>query len=60
MQVQIQEYTETHYLVIVTTRKGYSYASTWAKGGQELTKQDVINAWKENRRAFEPWYGRLS
>jgi hypothetical protein len=59
MQIKITDYSDSHYLVIVTTRKGYSYATTWAKMNNPLAEQEVKQAWKENRKNFDPWYGIL-
>jgi hypothetical protein len=48
---------------VVTTKKGYSYACTWAiekdekQGIVSLTMEQVIKVWREDRKDFEKYNG---
>lgn len=44
---------ETHWQAIVTTARGYCYSCTWA--GDRPTDETVRQAWREDRRAFDPY-----
>ena len=63
MQINIKKLTETHSLCVVTTRKGYSYACSWAVEKDETenvispTVDQVKEAWKENRNSFDRFNG---
>ncbi len=43
-----------HWLVIVTTKRGYSYSCTWAD--PKPTEEQVKLAWVEDRQSFDPYY----
>jgi hypothetical protein len=38
---------------IVTTARGYCYSCTWA--GDRPSDETVLQAWKEDRKAFDPY-----
>ncbi|MDQ0174395.1 DUF4028 family protein [Bacillus chungangensis] len=65
MKVNIADFSNTHKLCIVETRKGYQYACTWSveknvKGEvTSPTSEQVKDAWRENRNDFEPYAGRM-
>lgn len=45
---------ETHWQVIVTTRRGYSFVCVWA--GDRPSDETIRAAWVETRRDFLPYY----
>lgn len=59
--VRIINYTETHSMGVVETRKGNEYASVFAKEFDEQgnttypTKEDVKEAWRSNKRFFQSY-----
>jgi hypothetical protein len=58
MEVTIKNISEGHILAIVTTTKGFVYASTYADGHKpacELTAEDIKADWKEDRKSFKPY-----
>ncbi|RKJ75065.1 DUF4028 domain-containing protein [Butyricicoccus sp. 1XD8-22] len=63
MDIEIKYLIPTHMLCIVTTRKGYSYACTWAIERDEKgeiispTIEQVEEAWRNNRQSFSKYNG---
>lgn len=64
VQIDILDFQETHKLCVITTRKGYSYASDWAIEKDKMgnitspTKEQVKQAWREDRSSFAKYNGR--
>lgn len=57
VSVEVRRYfrmPETHWLAVVTTSRGYSYYCVWA--GDQPSEGAVLAAWREDRKAFEPYY----
>ena len=55
MTVAIKNIREGYILAIVTTAKGFVYASTYADGNKpacELTADDIKDDWKQDRKSF--------
>ncbi|QST02559.1 hypothetical protein IMZ31_24220 (plasmid) [Pontibacillus sp. ALD_SL1] len=63
MYIEIKEFSDTHKLCVVTTKRGYSYACTWAleknQDGTIIspTVEQVKEAWKTDRTSFEKYNG---
>lgn len=63
MDIEIKELSVSHKLCVVTIRKGYAYACTWAiekDNKDEIvspTIQQVKEAWKEERTSFQKFNG---
>ena len=61
MLVRIVNYSDTHTIGVIQTRKGYEYGCVFAKEYSEdgtlfyPTKDDVKQAWKEDKRDFTPY-----
>lgn len=63
MRINILDFTNSHKLCVVTTRKQYSYACTWAvekdREGNVLspTIDQVREAWNTDKSDFERYNG---
>ncbi len=44
-----------HRVAVVTTRRGFCYACTYAVGDDGLSEAKVLEDWKNDRRAFRPY-----
>jgi hypothetical protein len=58
VQVEVKQHPhcpETHWLAIVTTNRGRCYCCTWA--GEQPSDGTVLQAWQEDRGAFDPYCG---
>jgi hypothetical protein len=58
IEIEIRRHARihTHFNGIVTTSRGYCYYCTWA---DEPPSVDTVDkAWREDRKAFLPFYNR--
>jgi len=44
-----------HMIAVITTRRGFVYACTYAPADEELTVEVVKRDWKSSRRSFRPY-----
>lgn len=60
---EIKGFSESHMLCVVTTRRGYSYACTWALERNDMdqvispTIEELQRAWYEDKSDFDRYNG---
>lgn len=56
LEVEIRQHptSEDHWVCIVTNTRGRCYFVTWA---DRPTEETVLAAWREDRKAFQPYCG---
>jgi hypothetical protein len=55
VQVEVRRHPrlpETHFIGVVTTRRGLCYCCTWAG---EVSEETVRQTWAKDRKAFDPY-----
>lgn len=63
MNIEIKSFSDLYKLCVVTTKSGYSYATTWRIERDEAghvtspTILQVKSAWSEDRSPFQPFNG---
>jgi hypothetical protein len=47
--------SKQHKVAIVTTRRGYVFAATFAEMDEELTEEYVAKDYREHKKAYRPY-----
>ena len=57
MEIRIQQHPESkeHQIAIVTTARGYVYATTFAPMDEPLTNEFIERDWKQDRKGYRPY-----